>query len=102
MDPVSPDWMIEMIDGLLGIVDVLLPLVITLGVLAFFWGIVQFILHADEPKARAIGKSFMIWGVIMVFVMISTLGLIELLGSLFGVDQGGSMPIPTYTTIPTL
>lgn len=77
------------------ILDILIPLIITLAALVFFWGMVKFLATASDPKRREEGKALMIWGVIAIFVMISIWGFTELLASLFGINQGAAIVIPS-------
>ncbi len=76
----------------------LIPLFIGLAILAFFWGMVQFLRNSGDAKAREEGKQKMIWGVIAIFVMVSIFGIIKLIGSTLGIDQGGS----ASSLIPTI
>jgi hypothetical protein len=76
------------------IVELLLPITITIAVLYFFWGLAQFILNSGSDDAKAEGRNKMIWGVIALFVIVSVWGIINFLGELFGVGQGGTAPVP--------
>lgn len=65
-------------------VNLLVPIVSTLVVLFFFWGLAQYVLAAgDEEKAKE-GKSIMIWGAIALFVMVSIWGIIGFLQQTLG------------------
>jgi len=65
-------------------VNMLVPIVSTLVVLFFFWGLAQYVLAAgDEEKAKE-GKSIMIWGAIALFVMVSIWGIIGFLQQTLG------------------
>ncbi|MBX4215493.1 hypothetical protein KW797_00935 [Candidatus Parcubacteria bacterium] len=74
------------------IIQLLVPIFITLAVLYFFWGLIQYIKGDAEEKEK--GRTTMIWGIIALFVMVSVFGLISLLGSTFGINQGGTIPVP--------
>jgi hypothetical protein len=76
------------------LVDLATPIVVGLALLAFFWGLVKFIFSADDEEARKGAKSLMIWSVIALFVMISIVGIISFIGNAFGVEQGGTLPVP--------
>lgn len=75
------------------IIALLVPILITLGVVYFFWGLVQYIGGDADKKAE--GRSHMIWGIIFLFVMVSVFGLIRVVGTTFGVQQGGDINVPT-------
>ena len=59
------------------------PVVASLALLYFFWGIAQFILHADNETEREKGKNIMIWGLVALFVMVSVWGIVGVLESTF-------------------
>jgi hypothetical protein len=68
---------------------------IGLAVLAFFWFLIKFIWKggesADEKSTALKGMAYC---VLALFVMVSIWGIIGLLGSITGVNQGGNIPIP--------
>ena len=84
------------------ILNVIIPIVMTLALLYFFWGLATYILggSADEEK-RAAGRSMMIYGVIALFVMAAVWGLTGVLANTFGIRQGTGAP-PVAPLIPTL
>jgi hypothetical protein len=68
---------------------------IGLAVLAFFWFLITFIWKgASDPAKRADSLKGMGLAVLALFVMVSIWGIIGLLGSIVGVNQGGNIPIP--------
>jgi hypothetical protein len=68
----------------------ILPFLFALATVAFIWGIIQFYLNPDNEEKRKKGKSFIIGGLIGLFVMISMWGLVGILTNTFGV--GNSIP----------
>lgn len=70
----------------------IIPLIFSLAVVMFVWGMVKFfIINADEEAKRTQGKEFMIWGIVALAVMISVWGLVNILGITFGID-GSILP----------
>ncbi len=61
-----------------------------LALLVFFWGLVKYIVKADDEKAKESGKNIMIWGVIALFVMFSVFGLVRFLQGSFGISETNS------------
>lgn len=53
---------------------------------AFFWGIALFILNTNDDKKRQEGKTWMLWSIIALFVMITIWGLVGLLVNTVGVN----------------
>lgn len=75
------------------VTDVLIPLVFTLGLLAFFYGVVKYIW--SEGQGKEDGKKIMIWGVIALFVMSSVWGLVYFIKVELNIGPESNMPIPT-------
>lgn len=70
-----------------------IPVLITLGVLYFIWGVVQYVLGSSD-EAKSEGKDRMIWGLIGLAVVISIWGLVYFLRSTFAVPQTNEINIP--------
>lgn len=68
------------------LISLAIPIVIGLSLIAFLWGLTVFILNADNEEKITEGKTFMVWGVIGLFVMVSVWGIINLLTGSFGFD----------------
>ena len=73
-------------------VNALIPLVIAIAVLYFFWGLVTYLRAAGDPKMQDQGKSHMIWGIIAIAVMVSIFGLVNWLQNTLGVTGGTITP----------
>lgn len=71
-------------------------LLAALAMVAFFYGIVQFIWGSREGKADVMtnGKKFMLWGLVALFVMFSVWGIVRYFQNVFGV-QGNTITIPS-------
>lgn len=67
------------------IIKSVVPLLFTLATVGFIWGIIQYFLNPDNEEKRKAGKSFMIWGLIALFVMISMWGIVGVLSNTFGI-----------------
>ena len=77
------------------IVTRLVPFAVGLAVLAFFWFLIKYIWQGGESsEAKAASVKGMGWSVLALFVMVSIWGIVGFLGSIIGVNQGGSVPIP--------
>ncbi len=68
------EGIIDTITELLGLV---MPLLLSLAVIFFVYALLKYVLKAGEEKEEARGQ--MIWGVVILFVMISVWGLVNLL-----------------------
>ncbi|MCH8050377.1 hypothetical protein IIB51_03200 [Patescibacteria group bacterium] len=86
----------QLISTLTSIITSIIPVVVALAILFFFWGLAKFILHADDETKRAEGKQIMIWGIIALFVIFTIWGIIVLLQNTF-IEPGD----PLRPTLPT-
>lgn len=77
---------------------VLTPLVavlLTLALLAFFWGMIKYIKSLGSEKDKKDGKELMVWGIVALFVMVSVWGLVGLItGTLGFTDTNRQAPSP--------
>ena len=64
----------------------IIPFIFGLAVLAFIYGVVQYIAGAQEQEKRDKGRTFMIWGIIALTVMVSVWGLVKIVGNTFGIE----------------
>jgi len=67
--------------------EILIPIVALLFALAtlyFLWGVAGFVMNADNEEERAKGKNHMIWGVVGMFIMISSYGIINIIANTLG------------------
>ena len=53
----------------------LMPLLFSIALAWFIWGVIDFILGSDNPEERKKGKQRILWGIIALFAMIAYLGL---------------------------
>jgi hypothetical protein len=76
--------------GVLGIVNGVLgfaiPILITLAVVYFIWGVIQFTIANDE-EAKKRGRTMIINGLIGLFVIIAFWGIIKIFTNTFGVGN---------------
>ncbi|MFC1802245.1 hypothetical protein ACFLY7_02280, partial [Patescibacteria group bacterium] len=92
------DFVDSIIKPIKGILDAVIPLIVVLAVLFFFWGLVKFMMNAGEEKEE--GRHIMIWGIIAIFVMVSFWGFVAVLQTTFGVK---TPTVPTtVNVIPTV
>ncbi len=87
-----------------GIVDLLIPLLLSVAVLLFFWGLVKYIANASDEAAKEQGKTLMIWGMIAIFVMVAFWGIIGYVQTSLGLTGTavGQGTAPTNAQITNL
>jgi hypothetical protein len=69
----------------------LIPLLIALALVIFFWGIVVYVYKKDATEGRKIITA----GVIALFVMVSIWGIIKVVQNTLGVYGGGTVEAPS-------
>ena len=89
----------ENIQGVVGtigrLLDLLLPVVVVLALLYFFYGLAKYILASDSDEGRAAARNIMIWGIIALFVIVSVWGLVRIIQTTFGLeDSPNTIPVP--------
>lgn len=89
---VSAQQVVVILSRFRQILDLLIPIFITIAVLFFFWGLIEYIKGGPEDKDK--GKFYMIWAVIALFVMVSIFGIIGLIGNTFDIRQGQTIILP--------
>jgi hypothetical protein len=62
-----------------------IPLIFTLAIVMFIWGVVQYVINPEQEEKRDKGRQFMLWGIIALAVMVSVWGLVNILGNTFGI-----------------
>ena len=64
-----------------------MPMLFTIALSFFVWGIVDFIRSSENSEARKKGKQRMLWGIIGLFAMVTFIGLTAILTeTVFGAD----------------
>ncbi len=61
------------------IVNPTIALLFTFAVAMFFWGVFEMVYHADSEEARSTGKEHMLWGIVGFILMITVVGLLQLI-----------------------
>ena len=86
------------VQGIGGVIRLLIPVVAGLALLYFFWGLAKFILHSDNEEAIKEGKKVMMWGIVALFVLVSIWGIIRYMRTEVGVDYVDQSWVPGFGT----
>jgi FtsH-binding integral membrane protein len=94
----------ELVDSLVGLINTGVGFLLIFGIIVYFWGIsVNILKFENDPEKR---KAYFFWGIIVLFVMFSIWGIIELLqntlfdGGSYGIGGGGAITGPQPGTSP--
>lgn len=86
------------VQAIQGIIDLLIPLLLGLAIVAFFWGLVKYIANASDEAAKESGKTLMIWGMVAIFVMVALWAIIGFFQTELGITgQIDSGTAPVFT-----
>lgn len=66
---------------IVNIVDPVVELMFSIGIIVFVWGIVEMIVNADDPDARGKGRRHMLSGLIGMVIMLSAWGIIYVISN---------------------
>lgn len=82
-------------------IEILIPIAFVVGFIIFFWGIISFIRAGGDEKQIESGKKLLLWGSIILFVMISFWGVLQVFSnSLFSTSPIGVPLLPTNIPSP--
>lgn len=87
----TPTTFSEVLCMFIGFINSLLPLIVAMTLVIFFWGLAKFIQASGDEKAVIEGKKLMFWGIIALFVMVSFVGILNFF---YGDFFGGTIGIP--------
>lgn len=73
----------QFVDIIIGLINSIVPILVTLALIGFLWGAAQFVYNADNAEKRSNGQSMMIYGVVSLFVIIGLWGIVSLAHNTF-------------------
>ena len=76
-----------------GILNTIIPILITLGVVYFIYGVITYVISKDE-EAKSRGRDVIIWGLIGLAVIVSIWGLVNILKNTFGITDDNTINVP--------
>ncbi len=71
----------------------LIPACILVGLITFLAGVINYVRAGDDEESRSKGRAVMIYGVIIMFVMVSAWGFVRILYYSFFSEE---MTLPNY------
>ena len=79
--------------------EAIVPILVTLAIIGFIWGIIEYYLNPDNEEKRKKGKSFILWGLISLFVIVSMWGIVGLFVTTFNLNYSASViKVPVLPT----
>jgi len=84
----APGNLTQLISFAGDVLNRLIPVLIAVALVVFFWGLIQYI------RTHKGGKDIMIAGLVGLFIMVSVWGIIRIAQNTLGVGSGGPPSIP--------
>ena len=87
----------NLIGAIARIVGALVPILITAALVVFFWGLVRYLWGAGSKDTKK-NRDLMLWGLIVLFVMVSVWGIVRLGQDALGINPntGATSPQVLY------
>ena len=77
-----------------GLLRMLIPILLALGLVYFLFGLAQAIKNSGSKDGAEEAKSRMLWGALILFFMASIWGWVNVIGESLGVTRGGGITPP--------
>lgn len=82
------------LDSISAFVIRLIPFAIGLAVLFFIWGLIKYVSAGGDSDKQKEARDTIIWGIVILFVMVSVWGLVNVLINTFGLQNDDIPPAP--------
>ncbi len=69
------------------IINPLIMLIFAAAVLIFLYGVFEYVKGSDSEDARSTGRNHIIWGVVGMFIMVSTFAIMDLIMNTIGANK---------------
>lgn len=89
--------LLSIIQNVLKVFDLLVYIVIALAVVFFLVGLIKYLI-APDPSSASDARGMIVNGIIILFVMISVWGLVNILSDTFGIRSTNA---PAFFPVPT-
>ena len=70
------------------IINPLIYFMFVLALVIFLWGMVEYLLGANDPAKRKVGGQHILWGIIGMTIMIGVFTIMQVIMSTLGVTPG--------------
>jgi len=82
-----------LMDNVYEMIDWAGPVLITVALIYFVWGVLKYITGGSDEKKRSEARQTMIYGVIGLFVIVSVWGLVWLVQGFVGINPNVGPPV---------
>jgi hypothetical protein len=89
----APGTFSEVVYIFVDLIQTAIPIIASIALLVFIWGLIRFINSAGDAKSHEGGRQLMVWGSVGLFVLVTLWGILGFLSQQF--EFGGSAGIPS-------
>lgn len=89
---VLADTLIDVTNTIGDLIDLATPIVVALALVFFFYSLFKYFFSDEKEKGKSI--QGMIYGVLILFVMVSIWGIVNVLQDTFNVGGTQTIPVP--------
>jgi uncharacterized membrane protein len=68
------------VGGLRDFIMNIVPILTSLAILVFFWGVAEYVFASDDKQAIEDSKKRIIWGIVGLFTIVTIWGIVQFLG----------------------
>lgn len=86
--------LVSLISALAKVVGMLVPVLVTMGLAVFLWGLVKYMWGSGAGPEIDKAKTLMKWGLVILFVMVSVWGIIALMQAALGINANATGKAP--------
>ena len=83
----------SIIQTLIRYISYVIPVLITVAVIYFIWGVITYMTSKDDEEAKKAGRTKIINGLIGLFVIVAFWGIIGVVKNSFGIGNTTGCPI---------
>lgn len=83
----------QVIEYLVGIIYQVIPILVIIAFILFFWGLSKFVINASNEKELQAGKEYMLWGILALFILISIRSILTIIASDVFNNKATSAPL---------
>jgi hypothetical protein len=71
--------------------EAIVPIIVTLAMIGFIWGVIQYYLNPENEEKRKKGKNFIVGGLLALFVIVAMWGIVGILVTTFGTNTASNV-----------
>jgi len=88
----APGTFTELMDMIMGIINIAVPVIITGTVAVFFYGLAKTLMASGDTDVITEGRTIMVYGIVSLFIIVGLWGILGIVHrSIFGTDVNSTV-----------